>query len=106
VSNDGMVVIESDDYRKNREALAADPIIIAMAHELHRGINNGEVTRAKFVSDDGEPNFGFMQMVNKTYHARGGQQNETIGAAAKALLVVLDGLTLNPPDLGHPKYGR
>ncbi len=73
-------VIESDDYRDEEARLKSDPIVIALADEV-RG------------SGTDLSNSGFMNAVNREYHARGGNDNFSIGGVARAIRAILGGTT-------------
>lgn len=77
-------VIKAKHYDETEARMAKDPVIIAMAHGL------ANEPREKLAHDDGTPRFEFMQAANKEYAARGGTDGGHIGAAARALLQVLD----------------
>lgn len=64
-----ITVIEAPHYEETRKALAADPIIQAMAEELRQAPPE---VRATFAHDDGTPRHDFMLAANREYRSRGG----------------------------------
>lgn len=74
--------IISDAYRAEYAALAADPIIIAMAAGV------APADRADLFHEGGTPEFTFMLAANREYHARGGQLSQSIGGVAHGLAIV------------------
>lgn len=83
-----MGTIQSPRYREIEARLTRDPIIQRMAAEMWAdGVRPGDTD---FVYEDGGPRFAFMQAANRTYARRGGTDGGHIGAAATAVLEVLD----------------
>lgn len=78
-----MASIVSDEYRAEDEALRNDPIIKAMALGL------ANVKRADIAHEDGTPRFEFMLAARDEYRSRGGQNQMSMGGAARALLALI-----------------
>lgn len=72
-------VIESDDYRREVEALKADPIIQAMVDELPPGFDPA-ITET----------WGFVRGASFEYGARGGRDGRSIGGPARAIRALLE----------------
>jgi hypothetical protein len=87
--------IYSDDYDKNYKALSEEQAVIDMANDISnyshkqfgRWIAPGGL---ELTHEGGHPTFEFMMLSNKEYHARGGQNNESIGAVAHAIINLLE----------------
>lgn len=85
-----MGVLESDDYRKTREALKADPIIQAMAAEIQQKFNlNAAMAAFTHGEPNFQPNFNFMSRCLDEYKARGGTIGSHIGGPAQAIVMIL-----------------
>lgn len=78
-----MGVLESDDYRKTREALKADPIIRDMAG----GVRDHPLDELQH--EDGNPRWEFMSAALEEYKSRGGKIATHIGGPAEAILMIL-----------------
>ncbi|AYR03461.1 hypothetical protein SEA_POPCICLE_83 [Mycobacterium phage Popcicle] len=75
------MAIEARHYEETRVRLTEDPIVKAMAEELHG------VPREHLVHDDGTtPRFEFTLAANREYAKRGGTDGGHIGAIAEAIL--------------------
>lgn len=91
-------VLESDDYRKTREALMADPIIRVMAQELPADWR----LRFTYGGTADRPNYNFMAAALETYKERGGTINTHIGGPAEAIIA----LRKQPPPPEAAGYDR
>lgn len=67
-----------DDYQGEDAALAADPIIYAMASEV-RTLTSAE-----------RDSWNFMRAASDEYNRRGGRNDRTIGGPARAIAAILD----------------
>jgi len=77
------IVILSDDYRKEQEALLADPIVAAMAASLTAG------ELVELIHPDGTPTFEFMLAANAEYRSRGGKASWSMGGVGRALATLV-----------------
>lgn len=77
-----ITVLESEEYEQTRQALAADPILLAMFTELPPPI--------QLQLRDGtlEDRYGMMTTALREYNARGGTQSKHIGGVIEALEMV------------------
>jgi hypothetical protein len=87
--------IYSDDYNKNYKALSEEQAIIDMANDIrnyaHKQFGQWLAPGGhELTHEGGHPTFEFMMRCNKEYHARGGQNNESIGAVAHAIINLLE----------------
>jgi hypothetical protein len=79
-------VIEANEYREARAALAADPIVRAMAAGL------AGVARDEIAYEDGAPRGDFYMAALREYQKRGGKvATYGMGDVGHALLMILDG---------------
>lgn len=79
-------VIESDRYRRTREALKQDPIVQAMAREMR---DAWDASSEEFVDGTGSPRMWLMSSSNREYAERGGTLSGHIGAVAEAVVALL-----------------
>jgi hypothetical protein len=99
--DDGIIVIESGDYERNRKSLMKEQIVIDMANDISNyAYKDGKQVKVGPTGDtlthiSGEPTFEFMMSANTEYHRRGGHNNESIGAVANAILRLLNGKVKN-----------
>lgn len=89
-----VTAIVSDDYRAERAALMADPILRAMAADLIAGAKAGKIEFVDqgWVHPDtagGSPTTRMMSACNDRYRALGGVRSMSIGGVAGALWSVL-----------------
>lgn len=82
-----MNIIESDDFRREVEALAQDPII--RAQDLIIRAMADEV-RWEVTPEDAD-SWNFTSRASEEYHRRGGQNARSIGGPARAIRQVLFG---------------
>jgi hypothetical protein len=80
-----ITVLESEDYGRARNALAADPIV----RDLARGIRLDDIRR--LFHDDLSPRGDFMVAAMREYAERGGTVQAHIGGVAEAIRMVLCG---------------
>jgi hypothetical protein len=80
---ENIMAIEASHYGETRKALAADPIIRAMADGVRH------MTRPELAHEDGTPLYEFMSRASDEYHNRGGKIQTHIGGPAEAILIVL-----------------
>lgn len=84
-----MTSIVSAEYHQEYAALAADPIVQAMAVGL-AAVPLDEISWAGYLpSEPRSPKHTFMMAALTEYKARGGTQSKTIGGVATALLRIL-----------------
>ena len=78
------MAIEAEHYQQNRERLAQDPVVRAMAEGV-RG-----VPRDQLAHDSGSPRYEFMLAALREYEKRAGHSAEChIGGVAEAILMIL-----------------
>jgi hypothetical protein len=78
-------MIQASHYSETETRLTGDPVVIAMAQELHQAGMTFDV----LTHPGGSPKFDFMMRANDEYRDRGGQDGGHIGAVPTAVLTVL-----------------
>ena len=78
-----MHVIESEDYRRTRLALMADPIIQWMEQDISR-LPDHEIMQ----EDDETPTYNFMIGALEQYKRLGGEIRTHIGGPAEAVIML------------------